>query len=194
MNCNWPSGVFGQRKYLDMSRAARAAPGGTGSSTSLGAGASTSSTGGSTSRATRTGRPTTAATATTGAIAGLDNHEFLLVPPGALEHIVQELFRGCVAVLRIATLSDDVVRNVRGFDVIEEPLGLVPVAALVDVDGDLQRRLARRRFRALDPRLQQTRQIVPLFGVVIPLRWRGLAVSGKLNSGNRPRRGRPASR
>ena len=81
-----------------------------------------------------------AATRATSAIAGLDHYEFLiLVPPGALDHVVQQLFRGRVAILRVATLSDDVVRNLGRLDMIEKPLGLVPMAALVDMDGDLQR-------------------------------------------------------
>ena len=90
-------------------------------------------------RRNSTGRSAGAtAAASTSAIARLDNHELLiLIPPGALDHVVQQLFRGRMAVLRVATLRDDVVGNLGGLHMIEVPLGLVPVAALVDMDGDL---------------------------------------------------------
>ena len=86
----------------------------------------------------------------------------------------------------IKALGDDVVRHFRGVEMVEVPLGDVPVPALVYVDGDAHRGAAGGRFHAANPGLQEARQVGPLFGFVIRLRRIVLGGTGDFELGHGP--------
>jgi len=61
-----------------------------------------------------------------------------VIPQGALVHVVPQIVERSMTPWRI----DDVVADVGRIQMIEIPLGRVPVSALIDVDGDARRCVA----------------------------------------------------
>ncbi len=72
-------------------------------------------------------------------------------------------------ILWIKALADDVVVDLGQGDVIEPPLGDLPVAAAVDVHDDLRRRIARTGLDASNAGSEKARAVVPDLALIVGL-------------------------
>src|SRR5678815_3777125 len=95
-----------------------------------------------------------------------DSHEWFVVALLTLDHGLLK-HRQRPVILWIKALADDVVVDLGRGDVIEPPLGHLPVAAAVDVHNDLRRRVARAGLDAANTGLEKAGDVVPDLGLIV---------------------------
>src|SRR5208283_5405364 len=103
-------------------------------------------------------------------VSSLRNKERFVVSVSALHHGIPKSLQRAMVPLGIEALTDNVIVDMCSVQMIEEPFSRRPIRALVDMNHDSRRLVSGGGLYASNAGLQNPRQMIPLFDLVVRFR------------------------